>query len=168
MFIYSGRSFFFVLSDLFNNFIRACSRPGSARPGRPAGRVRQGARLEGLQLQGRRSRPGRKACALNGFSCSESESRGKFRRRRHGRAVLSFCPGQEAGGRIRCFQVNRQKYNGSSWFWGERRMSERRPEVLLHEPLWKIPSQTPASVETGFADFEDSHGHHTACSFWFK
>lgn len=40
-------------------------------------------------------------------------------------------------------------------------MSEGRPEVLLHEPLRKIPSQTPDSMETGFADFEDSHGHHT-------
>lgn len=40
-------------------------------------------------------------------------------------------------------------------------MPEGRPEVLLHEPLWKIPSQTPDSMETGFADFENNHGHHT-------
>lgn len=54
-----------------------------------------------------------------------------------------------------------QRCNGSSWFRGEGRASAGRPQVLLHEPLWEIPSPTTDSVETGFADFEDSHGHLT-------
>ena len=74
--------------------------------------------------------------------------------------------GKYSSGDFRLFSVFKnwsslQRCNGSSWFWGERRMSERRPEVLLHEPLWKIPSQTTDSMENGFADFEDSHGHYT-------
>lgn len=40
--------------------------------------------------------------------------------------------------------------------------AERRPEILLHEPLWEVQDPSTHTLENGSPDSEDRHDHYTS------
>lgn len=50
----------------------------------------------------------------------------------------------------------------------ERQEPARRPQVLLHEPVWEVPGQAAHPLETRGAGSEDCHDHYTSMNFYVQ
>lgn len=59
-----------------------------------------------------------------------------------------------------CFQLC---HNSRCYQRGE---PERRPQVLLHEPVWEVPGQATPALETRGADSQNCHDHYTSMFPW--